>query len=235
MNAITFLTKAIEYDVSGRKLESLKLYEDGISELLKECKAETNPEKKKHYQTKLLEYMKRAEEVKEQISSWSSRGEICDKIHILDNSTGYCYERIFGKYLNLDVKEILVYEPYLREHYQVQNLTMLCELAVKKCKNLKFIKCMTTRDARSTTEQSKGLKLLTENLTAHKIQMEIEYLETLHDRQVILSNGYIVKIGRGLHYFKPAANKYSLGVFDHHFRECRDTNVDIFYCPENKK
>jgi hypothetical protein len=38
MSAIALLTKAIEYDVNGRKLEALKLYEDGIGELLKQCK-----------------------------------------------------------------------------------------------------------------------------------------------------------------------------------------------------
>lgn len=36
--AITLLTRAIEYDMNGRKLESLKLYEDGIEALLKESK-----------------------------------------------------------------------------------------------------------------------------------------------------------------------------------------------------
>lgn len=36
--AITLLTRAIEYDINGRKLESLKLYEDGIEALLKESK-----------------------------------------------------------------------------------------------------------------------------------------------------------------------------------------------------
>ena len=29
------LTKAIEYDMEGRRLEALKLYEDGITELMK--------------------------------------------------------------------------------------------------------------------------------------------------------------------------------------------------------
>ena len=31
----TLLTKAIEYDMEGRRLEALKLYEDGITELMK--------------------------------------------------------------------------------------------------------------------------------------------------------------------------------------------------------
>lgn len=49
-----------------------------------------------------------------------------------------------------------------------------------------------------------------------------------------LSNGYVIKIGRGLNYFKPAT-KFTIGAFDYNYRECRETNVDIFFCPENKK
>lgn len=40
MMAVTLLTRAIEYDVVGRKLEALKLYEDGIESLLKESKGD---------------------------------------------------------------------------------------------------------------------------------------------------------------------------------------------------
>lgn len=39
MSAIEYLKKAVEYDISGRRLESLKLYESGISALLEECKS----------------------------------------------------------------------------------------------------------------------------------------------------------------------------------------------------
>lgn len=38
MSATEYLKKAVEYDLNGRKLESLKLYQSGISALLKTCK-----------------------------------------------------------------------------------------------------------------------------------------------------------------------------------------------------
>lgn len=38
MSAIDYLKKAVEYDMNGRKLESLKLYQSGISALLEICK-----------------------------------------------------------------------------------------------------------------------------------------------------------------------------------------------------
>ncbi|XP_035788754.1 MIT domain-containing protein 1-like [Anopheles albimanus] len=233
--AVTLLTRAIEYDVVGRKLEALKLYEDGIEALLKESKAETDPKRKQHYQTKILEYMNRAEQVKELVTRWKSKGVISDKIHIVEGATGYGYRRIFGKYLNEDVREVLIEEPYVRDHYQICNLVMLCELVVSSCRNLKYIQLLTVKDGKNNDEQGRAFETLKENLQKHAIKFVVEYSEHMHDRQVILSNGYVVKIGRGLNYFKPSPTRYQLGAFDHHFRECRETNVDVFYCPENNK
>lgn len=38
MSAQEYLVKAVEYDLSGRKLEALKLYQSGIAALLQICK-----------------------------------------------------------------------------------------------------------------------------------------------------------------------------------------------------
>lgn len=51
MSAIDYLTKAVEYDMNGRKLESLKLYQQGISALLEICKSKNNIQKFKIEQT----------------------------------------------------------------------------------------------------------------------------------------------------------------------------------------
>lgn len=48
-----------------------------------------------------------------------------------------------------------------------------------------------------------------------------------------LSNGFIIKIGRGLHIFKPTGSRYVIGFMDYHFRQCLETNVDIFKCKQN--
>lgn len=84
--------------------------------------AEPDSEKKKHFQIRIAEYMERAEKVKAAIQTWSSRGEIKDKINIIDGASNYSYDRIFGKYLNDDVKDILVDEPWIKDFYQVSDL-----------------------------------------------------------------------------------------------------------------
>lgn len=225
----------IQYELSGRKLESLKLYEDGIAELLKSCKAEPDPEKKKHFQKKLTEYMEQAEKLKKSVQSWGSRGEIRDKFHISDGATNYGYDRVFGKYLTEDVAEILIEEPYLKDYYHFCNLLIFCELAVSNCRNLKCIKVTTNKDSSPKSEQASNFSSIAESLSKHNVFLYTDLATNLHDRQVLFSNGYIIKIGRGLNYFKPLSSKLSLGAYNFNFRECRETNVDIFYCPENYK
>lgn len=63
--------------------------------------------------------MGRAEKIKKEILRYSTLGEIVDRMHIMEGLTGYDYERIFGKYLNQDVHEIEIEEPYTKENYQV--------------------------------------------------------------------------------------------------------------------
>ncbi|XP_055320849.1 MIT domain-containing protein 1 [Sitodiplosis mosellana] len=235
MSAAEYLRKAVEYDVTGRKLESLKLYETGISALFETYKSETDAAKKKYFQSKISEYMKRAEEIKVKIKERQSRGEMKEKIHILANGTGYGYEQIFGKYLDDGVKEIALEEPYLREYYQLINLVRFCELVVSKCRFLSYISVTTVAIPGTSQhhDQKTAFQALTNDLKSRNITLKFDFSEQLHDRQIILSNGYVIKIGRGLHYFLPA-DKFCLGQYNYDFRKCKETNVDIFYCPENK-
>lgn len=221
--------------MGGRKLESLKLYEDGIAELLRSCNNETDPEKKKHYQKRISDYLAQAEKLKASIQKWGSRGEIRDKIHISEGATNFGYDRIFGKYLTDEVEEILVEEPYVKDFYQACNLLIFCELAMTNCRNLKCIKVTTNKDQSANSDQVKNISAIADSMAKLNVTLYVDYSTNLHDRQVLLSNGYVIKIGRGLNYFKPLANKLSLGAYNYNFRECRETNVDIFYCPENYK
>lgn len=50
-----------------------------------------------------------------------------------------------------------------------------------------------------------------------------------------LDNGWIIKIGRGLDYFKPATSKFSIGMFDLDLRNCHETTVNIFHTNNVKK
>ncbi len=171
---------------------------------------EEDAAKKTRYQDKLKEYMTRAEQIKELYKSQISKGQIVDKRHIIENSTGNSYEAIFGKYLKDDVTEISLDEPYIREHYQVSdsskfemsntnsccsinpfflfqlvNLVKFCELVVSKCRNLRYIHVTTTKDTRDNSDQAKAFASIVKSLKNRAITMNIEFSEHIHDRQIM--------------------------------------------------
>jgi hypothetical protein len=46
-----------------------------------------------------------------------------------------------------------------------------------------------------------------------------------------LDNGWIVKIGRGLDYYKPV-DRLTIGWSDFELRPCKETTIDIFHKKE---
>ena len=78
-------------------------------------------------------------------------------------------------------------------------------------------------------EQKKKLFDLSANLKTRGVTLVVSYSNTLHDRQIRLSNGWVVKMGRGLDYFKGPDGPMSLGYFDLDLRPCLQTTVDIFF------
>ncbi|KAF3826848.1 hypothetical protein GH733_009373 [Mirounga leonina] len=51
-------------------------------------------------------------------------------------------------------------------------------------------------------QQSSGLQEIKESLQNHGVLLELEYSSSVHDREIRFNNGWMIKIGRGLDYFK---------------------------------
>ncbi|MCL4207299.1 MAG: hypothetical protein KJ000_32865 [Pirellulaceae bacterium] len=51
---------------------------------------------------------------------------------------------------------------------------------------------------------------------------------TLHDREIRLDNGWIIKIGRGLDFYQKPAGWFELGANDLSLRKCLETKVDAY-------
>lgn len=77
-------------------------------------------------------------------------------------------------------------------------------------------------------EQANKLDHLSKSLDSYGVILSIEYEDTLHDREISFNNGWIIKIGRGLDYFKKPNGPFSLGFCDMDLRECYKTSIDIY-------
>ena len=228
MNAKDVLVRAVKCDTAGRILEAQGLYQDGIAMLMNLVMDEEDMTKKRLVYERIKEYIDRAEQIKDRLNRHMIRGELINNISIVDDSDGNSYKTLFGKYLNNEVREVLLEEPYLHEKYHFQNLIVFFELLIKNCRNMKYIRIVTRMDTKTPENQKDKLKQIMSDVNKRDIVLSVKYENTLHDRKIVLSNGYIIKIGRGLHFFKPTHPMYSLGLLDYDYRRCLQTDIDIW-------
>jgi ATP-dependent Lon protease len=146
---------------------------------------------------------------------------------IFYGETGYTYERIFGPYLK-GAKKINVKDPYLRANHQVANFLRFCELVVK-IGDAESIKLETGADDENQKKvATEKFLAITASLKEHDIIFEYSFNNKIHDREVMLGNGWVIKIGRGFDFFQKPDDWFAIGSSDFEFRPCLETNVDIY-------
>lgn len=230
------LKKAVDLDEKGRWTESLTYYQDGITALLTFVAGLSNKEDQKKLREKIETYISRAEILKEKLEEKKKLGDYHEQIIIESNAKGFGYEKIFSRFLDENVEKIDISDAYIHNVCQCYNFLQFCELAVKNCANLKNINLVTTyadkpqngSKADRERQQSSLQQIQNSLFKQHKIALTINYSNSLHDREIVLSNGWIIKIGRGLDYFKHVP-EFSIGFTDLSLRICKETKVDIFH------
>ncbi|XP_017195153.1 MIT domain-containing protein 1 isoform X2 [Oryctolagus cuniculus] len=163
-------------------------------------------------------------------------GKYHKQIKIEENATGFSYESLFQEYLNETVTEVWIEDPYIRQTHQLYNFLRFCEMLIKRPCKVKTIHLLTSLDEGiGNMQQSSGLKEIKESLRNHGVLLEVEYSSSIHDREIRFNNGWMIKIGRGLDYFKKPQGRFSLGYCDFDLRPCHETTVDIFHTTHTKK
>ena len=146
---------------------------------------------------------------------------------ILYGDTGYSYESIIGPYLKA-AKTITVEDPYIRINYQLQNFVRFCE-AVVKLSSIQQINLITSCDDNTNVSDMKErLQELKESLMEIDVILDIKIRPNMHDREIRLDNGWVIKIGRGLDFYQKANGWFEIGANDLALRKCLETKVDIF-------
>ena len=140
---------------------------------------------------------------------------------------GYTYESLFGGYL-VGAKEISIEDPYIRVPHQIGNFLRFCELVVK-IGSAQVINLVTGfDDSKQKTEAEEKLRLIASSLVDHGIKLNIKFDENLHDREIRLDTGWVIKIGRGFDFYQKLDNWFTIGTSDYEMRPCMETKVDVF-------
>jgi ATP-dependent Lon protease len=140
---------------------------------------------------------------------------------------GYSYETIFGEYL-FGCEEITVEDPYIRAYHQIVNFLRFCETAVKIAKPKRLYLITNFDDETEKKDALAKLSIISENLKQYDLQLDVKVNPHLHDREIRLSSGWTVKIGRGFDFYQRPDDWLNIGANDLDLRPCLETTVDIF-------
>lgn len=228
--------RAVELDLASRFQESLVCYQEGIDLLLQVVKGTKDEAKKQRYRQKISEYMTRAEDIKKHIEKEKQDGKYHKQIKIEENATGFGYEKLFQEYLTEIVSEVWVEDPYIRNVHQLYNFLRFCEMLVKGPCKVRTIHLLTSYDeGNGRNQQTSGLEEIKQSLRNHGITLNVAFSSSIHDREIRFNNGWMIKIGRGLDYFKKPQGRFSIGYCDFDLRPCHETTVDVFHTKHTKK
>jgi len=142
-------------------------------------------------------------------------------------ATGYSYDSIFSPYLK-NAKTVVIEDPYVRMTHQIQNFVRFCE-AVIKSSMVKRIELTTSYDNDTPlAEIQEKLDDLQQSLLEMDVVLDIQLNSNLHDREIRIDNGWVIKIGRGLDFYQKPSSWFEVGASDLSLRKCLETKVDIY-------
>lgn len=146
---------------------------------------------------------------------------------IHDEATGFGYERIFGAYM-VGADAIIIEDPYIRKRHQLDNFNRFCALAVSLGAVKRIFLKTGTAFGEDLDDSDSRLETIKRDLTKnHDVKLEWSRSEKIHDREIIFSTGWVVKVGRGLDIYYPPESWASVGASDYNLRKCRQTKVDV--------
>lgn len=141
--------------------------------------------------------------------------------------TGHTYDSIVGPYLS-GAKVVTVEDAYIRMPHQIANFVRFCE-AVVKVPTVREIKLVTSYDEKTDLAAlNDKIAELKQSLLEMDIILSIDLDEKLHDREIRLDNGWVIKIGRGLDFYQRPDSWHAIGAHDFSLRPCLETKVDVF-------
>jgi len=146
---------------------------------------------------------------------------------ILYGDTGHSYESIMGPYIR-GAKAVTIEDPYIRLPHQIQNFVRFCETCLKSG-TVKSINLITGYDDKTQlADISEKIEDLKQSLLEMDVVLSVNLNPNMHDREIRLDNGWVIKIGRGLDFYQRPGSWFEVGANDLSLRKCLETKVDIF-------
>ena len=141
--------------------------------------------------------------------------------------TGYTYNTILGPYLS-GAKSVRIEDPYIRMPHQIANFVRFCETVVKSPTVREIHLVAGYDDQTDLTTLNEKINELKQSLLEIDVVLKVDLNAKLHDREIRIDNGWVVKIGRGLDFYQRPDSWFAIGANDFSLRPCLETKVDIY-------
>ena len=110
----------------------------------------------------------------------------------------------------------------------MQYFVRFCEVVIKE-PTIREIRSVTSVDGQTEVAGlHEKLEELKHSLVERDAKLEVRVNDKMHDREIKIDNGWVIKIGRGLDFYQKPDFWFGVGANDLSIRPCLETKVDIF-------
>ena len=141
--------------------------------------------------------------------------------------SGHSYETIMADYLPGATK-VRVEDPYIRATLPAPELRPLLRDDRQPLHHSPHSAHHRLRRLIQKADAESKLQDLAQSLLELDIVLEVSFDPNLHDREIRLDNGWVIKIGRGLDFYQRPTSWFDIGSNDLTLRKCLETKVDIY-------
>ena len=148
------------------------------------------------------------------------------QIVIRDNQSGISYENLFGRYLT-DATNIVVTDPYVRLPYQLRNFMEFAKLIsiIKTSDNEVNLHLVTNNNEDYIQESKDAFRSMTYSMESVGINFSYEFNEIIHDRSIVLNNGWKIILGRGLDIWQKTGGWFDMNEYLQEQRLCKGCEI----------
>ena len=145
---------------------------------------------------------------------------------IRDNQSGISYDLLFGEYL-VGATEVEIIDPYIRLPYQLRNFMEFAKLlSEKKDPDIEVKLHLVTANNEDYIEDAKeAFKQMQYSLEGIDIIFTYEFDDFIHDRSILLDNGWKVILGRGLDIWQKTGGWYDINEYLQEKRLCKSCEI----------
>lgn len=157
------------------------------------------------------------------------------QINVRINQKGVSWKSMLGDYFKT-ARKVVVTDPFVRLPHQVSNFVELVQAiqdsSIHAEELVVELHTQTTDDEQAASVID-FFQDLQEDLAPRGIEFSW-FFDAVHDRSIVLDNGWTINLGRGLDIYE-RYSRFSLSATRPEYRSCKEFSVSVIQCPSSNE